>query len=595
LTAAPHKITASASLGDLLTLHSLSAEIAVTNSLPTLTSLHSEAHIDFPSTTSLPATTSDIRLDLADLTLTPEGPRSSSPQSLHLSNLSTTRDNSSATVDSLITSLRPDTLLSKKRIDSLLVSGVQLKIDLADLQSNGTEKTAAPQENSPPPWHGLNIAELSVTDSSIETTPDTTLGIPGATASFAVTTTATNQDNSTYRTTVDNLRLNSTTTTLATVRTITLDADPTSLWTRNHIARLAVDGVNLTVGQDLLDATKPTAPTTTATATATTAPAPESPAWTLGELTLSQSTVIIDDLVPGLPPLPLAISTTLTDIPLSTTGMEAASRLQSVTVSNARLRSRLNPLLDVARFDDVTLHFTFHGLVRQEIDRITIEHPVLFVGEHLFWYVDYFRKFETPTTTPTVTEENPAPGWDVKTVEANNGELVLAPKGSPLTELPKLPFSGKTSIVDSQLSFAIDSDEEPGQDINETRPLLSLSVPEGDYPLKSLNLGLEIDLKGLRGDIAFNLPIKQRTNNLVQTLYADELWFKNIGAKEVYLAVTYDQQGIYAKFGGEAYGGYAEGAFNLYNDSAYSWDGWVAGTTIALSPLTTALTPEYLE
>ena len=60
------------------------------------------------------------------------------------------------------------------------------------------------------------------------------------------------------------------------------------------------------------------------------------------------------------------------------------------------------------------------------------------------------------------------------------------------------------------------------------------------------------------------------------------------------MSVTYDANGIYGQFGGEAYEGYVKGAFNIYLDTTFSWDGWITGTGIKTTEITQKLCPAYL-
>lgn len=62
---------------------------------------------------------------------------------------------------------------------------------------------------------------------------------------------------------------------------------------------------------------------------------------------------------------------------------------------------------------------------------------------------------------------------------------------------------------------------------------------------------------------------------------------------DVTLQVTYDKNGVYARFWAKAYQGDLEGAFNLYLDDNLSWDMWLAGTNLETKEITQTLTPAY--
>jgi hypothetical protein len=156
-------------------------------------------------------------------------------------------------------------------------------------------------------------------------------------------------------------------------------------------------------------------------------------------------------------------------------------------------------------------------------------------------------------------------------LQVHSGKLVLAPKGIPLEGF-YTPFP-----------FQIDSEV--------TRGTLNadLVIPPDTYALPSLDL----KFIGMRGRVQFNIPIKQRDNNLVETFEVDSIRWDEIKTGKATLSVTYDKAGIYAKFWTEAYGGDLNGQVNVYNDDSFHWDGWVTAKNIQSHELTRILTPGY--
>jgi hypothetical protein len=59
------------------------------------------------------------------------------------------------------------------------------------------------------------------------------------------------------------------------------------------------------------------------------------------------------------------------------------------------------------------------------------------------------------------------------------------------------------------------------------------------------------------------------------------------------MSLTYDMNGMYGQFGGAAYEGYLNGAFNIYFDQSYSWDGWIAASGLNPTEVTEKMTPAY--
>jgi hypothetical protein len=98
----------------------------------------------------------------------------------------------------------------------------------------------------------------------------------------------------------------------------------------------------------------------------------------------------------------------------------------------------------------------------------------------------------------------------------------------------------------------------------------------------------------LEGSALFNLPLKNRDNNLFQFFRASELRYDKFSLQDVYLKITYDQRGVYCEFGGQLYGGQLSGGFYLYLNDLVTWEMWLDAQKVRLSPLTERLTPEYL-
>jgi hypothetical protein len=140
-----------------------------------------------------------------------------------------------------------------------------------------------------------------------------------------------------------------------------------------------------------------------------------------------------------------------------------------------------------------------------------------------------------------------------------------------LLRVPALPFGADSSLAEGKVKA-------------------ELAVPPGLYkPV----LGLQLVSAITEGKIVFNLPIKDKDNNLVQVFKADWLRYKQFRIHDVALSVTFDANGIYSQIWAKGYGGDLQGAFNLYLDDNLSWDGWVAGTSVDMRQLTDTLTPTY--
>jgi hypothetical protein len=115
-------------------------------------------------------------------------------------------------------------------------------------------------------------------------------------------------------------------------------------------------------------------------------------------------------------------------------------------------------------------------------------------------------------------------------------------------------------------------------------------IPQEDREIPHLKL----KFSGMSGQVRFNLPMKDKNNNLVETFKVERVQWKNLHADNAHLSVTYDRAGIYGSFYAKAYEGDVNGAFDIYLDDSYTWDGWIALTKIRSGPVTRALLPGSL-
>jgi len=304
---------------------------------------------------------------------------------------------------------------------------------------------------------------------------------------------------------------------------------------------------------------------------------PAIPAWTLEEVEITRSRVRFEALLPQIEGLEFNIETTLTEIPLSPEAILSQDAKQKVELAGIEIKDPYNSFITVAELPTIFVEFSLAGLARQEIDRIDLISPSLYVGQGLFWWVDYQRNFRAQNEGASVglVEDRPAevqadPDWVIRTISATAGKIVVAPTGIPIGVVP-FPFNATTNMEDGRID-------------------LLLNIPDEDYVYTFPEY--KIELHGLTGNIEFNVPIDQLSNNLVQTFTLDRIRWKDYEASQLYLTVTFDADGIYGALGGEAYDGYAEGQFNVYLDDPGKWDGWIAGTDLDTGPVTQILAPD---
>lgn len=298
------------------------------------------------------------------------------------------------------------------------------------------------------------------------------------------------------------------------------------------------------------------------------------PVWTLGEVEITRSRVHFESLIPQVEGLQFAIETKLTDLPLSLDGLLAQEAMQKIELAGIVIKDPYNSFITVAELPTIFVEFSLAGLARQEVERIDLIGPSLHVGQGLFWWIDYQRRFREQNEGASIgldTEEaEKKPDWVVKTIQATAGKIVISPTGVPVGVVP-FPFNATTNMS--------------GGDIE-----LKLNIPDEDHVYRFPDY--KVELEGLTGDVQFNVPVKELDNNLVQTFTLRRAKWKDFDAKDLYITATFDEKGIYGNFGGAAYSGYAEGGFNFYLNDQGKWDAWVAGTDLDTGPITKILVPD---
>ena len=300
--------------------------------------------------------------------------------------------------------------------------------------------------------------------------------------------------------------------------------------------------------------------------------------WTAGKIEVEKLGVTLVRIAPGLPPVRFDVNLVANETPLDLDGLAENVEPQSIQLTRLRIPSPHEPLRTVAEMDVIHVNYTLDGLLHRRIDRVEIVSPLLYVGEDLFWYVENFRKTikgEAPVPDlsfgPPAPPKPTAPGWQVDTLAVTDGKLIVAPKGVPLAGISRpFPFSFTSKLESGQLDARFD-------------------IPTDDYTLKDLKL----EFRGMKGEVHFNLPMKDRNNNLTETFTVEQLRWKQLHFEKAHLSVTYDAHGIYGVFGSSAYSGYINGAFDIYLDEFFTWDGWLAGAGVDLGPVTTKMFPEY--
>lgn len=370
-----------------------------------------------------------------------------------------------------------------------------------------------------------------------------------------------------------------------TVRQIELEATATELQRTRRIGRIKLSGGILKVGNGLKElggasAEEKKAPDSEPEENPTAKEDKKNdikplPTWTIGEIEVTGSRVTFEALIPQVEGLSFALETKLEEVPLSLDGLLAQDTLQKIELSGIEIKDPYNSFITVATLPTIFVEFSLSGLANQQIEKIDLIGPSLHVGQGLFWWIDYQRNFRAQNEGASIgfEAEGPVakdPDWQIKEINANAGKIVIAPTGVPIALVP-FPFNATTKMSDGAIE-------------------LKLTIPDEDYIYHFPDY--KVDLHGLEGKVQFNVPVQDENNNLVQTFALDRAIFRKYEAENLYLTVTFDSNGVYGKFGGDAYSGYTEGEFNFYLNDPGKWDAWVAGTGLDTGPLTDVIVPE---
>ncbi len=548
-------------------------------------------------TGTLSAQAQDLRIEAGRLT-------SNAPQEITLAAVSVTRAGSSQPWlrwDALTAAGQWDEISSSKRFRRLAWTRPQITLtgsDLAALQSP-EPATVAADNAALPAWHGWRCDDLTISDGRLEVrdlgdkAPNFTTDISAETIlgnwvvnldEITISTPGSPRAPALYR-----------------AQQVQVEIDPRQLWQQRRIERVTARGSRLQVGVNDSDSQISEAESESSQAPQTLARpveldlGPQPLDWHIGNLELANTKIYIHHLVPDAPEilLPLAHKT-LRNLPLTAQGLRQSDtperiELPFVYVPGTRVGT------SVADFDTNFIHFSLAGLMNREIELIELVNPKIYVGDSLFHYVDKLRAQSPTPAQPAVAEmrsllgslislvgdtpASPSPiplapsgaNWKVNRLRALSGQLITTVKDSPMLRVPPLPFGADSSLKEGRINA-------------------ELAVPPGLYkPM----LGTELVVAISQGAIVFNLPMKLKDNNLVQVFKADWLRYKQFRMADVTLQVTYDKNGVYARFWAKAYQGDLEGAFNLYLDDNLSWDMWLAGTNLETKEITQTLTPAY--
>ncbi len=298
----------------------------------------------------------------------------------------------------------------------------------------------------------------------------------------------------------------------------------------------------------------------------------ETAPWVISELDFSDAAISLQDLGLGIPDIGFALpAVSLQQVALSGEAQSASDTVEKIEISDFVIYSPLDPFTPVISMPTIFVEFSLAGLIRKEVNSIHIIYPTVYIGPDLFWYMEELGN-QSPAAEPTNDEDLMA--WKMKDFQISYGQLSIAFDRVNKISLP-IPFNSRASNV----NFA---------NLEELSVNIDVEVPRQNFTFPSYQLSLN----GTTGEIAYGLPLESNANNVVNTLFVENIRWRQFDAAEGWLSVTYDQQGIYGKCGCIAYDGYLEGGFSFLIREDNPWTGWLAVTDIDLESLTAILSPE---
>jgi hypothetical protein len=166
--------------------------------------------------------------------------------------------------------------------------------------------------------------------------------------------------------------------------------------------------------------------------------------------------------------------------------------------------------------------------------------------------------------------------WSIGEFEIRGGAVTIASLGQPNFRLPLVFEAEQTNLILTTFS--------------DLHLKSRFRVPKVTLDYRH-NYGLYIE--DLEGELEFALPRNQiNANNIVNRLIIRQIAWKDLKANNLWLSVTFDENGIYGGFGGSAYSGYVNGQASLFFTNNFQWTISLAAADIKLLPITQTLSPD---
>jgi len=298
---------------------------------------------------------------------------------------------------------------------------------------------------------------------------------------------------------------------------------------------------------------------------------------TIEKLFITSSTLVIDNLGPGLPVAPLRLGDPtpllFTQVRLGARSPgDAADELQSASTENLVFYSPSDPLAPVLSFGQIDVAFTWDGLTRNRLELLRLTRPTVYLGDDLFAFA---RRIDTADeAVPAAARPEP---FQIAEFVVTDGRLALSLYGQPVVQLPVRFAAARENLV--------------LRDFSELQLATTFTIPPSDLDYPAQNLSV----RGLRGNLYFNLgqqPDGDRAENVVPTVFADSLTWKKLTVEKLSLSVTVNADGLFGRANAFLGGGSLDGGVSLFFQNDLPWSAWASVSGMESAVVTDALTPD---
>jgi hypothetical protein len=298
--------------------------------------------------------------------------------------------------------------------------------------------------------------------------------------------------------------------------------------------------------------------------------------WIIGRLEINRATIFLNNVIEDVQ-IPIGLGVRH---PVILTGLHLGkpdsspemSQPHTVEISSVNITSPFDPLSTVFGFPLTQMTFTYTEIWHHHIRRIDMIHPIMFLGQDLFWLTDQLK-----STKPKPSEGVEAP-WYVGEFKVDYGRLAVNVFGEPVVHFP---FFINTKVDDIRL------DQLDKMSVKSSVNIANLTQ---DYP------EYKIRINNLRGKLLFNWPpTNAQANNVNTTLQIDSISWNNIAATNVSPTITFDPNGIYGRLTGGCEGGQLAGNFEFYYTKGFTWNADFFAQKVNCQPIAQKLAGRYCD